>query len=149
MIASQSRYTDSVEERRLRVGSLFEWVAAAAAVIALVWVLSVPAQRLIGPAVDAALVDAPADLPPGVPAGATNVPVMMLLDGREIRHGDLRTRLDTLLPEKFADGPPHVSTNEYGERHTRAYVVNGTRFYIVCEKLERGGLMRVSGVYVP
>jgi hypothetical protein len=138
-----------VEERRFRVGSVFEWVVAGLGVFALVWLVSVPVQRLIGPGVEAALVDEPSGLPPGVPPGATNVPVMLLLDGREIRQGDLHTRLNTLLPEKLADGPARVSTAEFGERHTRAYLVDGTRFYVVCERLEPGGPMRVAGVYLP
>src|SRR5687767_5517669 len=117
--------------------------------MALLWLLYVPVQRILGPRVDAALVEAPTGLPPGVPAGASNVPVMMLLDGREIRHGDLHSRLETLLPPKSAEGPAHVSTNEFGERHTRAYAINSTRFYVVCERLERGGPMRISGIYVP
>jgi hypothetical protein len=138
-----------VDERRLRVGSFFEWIVAAAGVVALIWVLSVPVQRLIGPRVDAALVDTPSDLPPGIPSGASNVPIIMLLDGREIRTGDLHTRLNAVLPEKLADGPAYVTTGEFGDRHTRAYTVNGTRFYVVCERLEKGGPMRVAGVYLP
>jgi hypothetical protein len=138
-----------VEERRLRIGSLFEWLAAGVGVFLLIWLISVPVQRLIGPRVEASLVDAPSGLPPGVPAGATSVPVMLLLDGREIRHGLLQTRLNTLLPEKFADGPSHMSSGEFGERRTRAYVVDGTRFYIVSERLEPNGPMRVAGIYLP
>ena len=46
-----------MEERRLRIGSFFEWLAAAAGVAGLIWLLSVPVQRLIGPRVDAALVE--------------------------------------------------------------------------------------------
>jgi len=137
-----------VEERPVRIGSFFEWVAAAVAVMALIWVMSVPVQRVLGPRVEAAL-DAPAALPPGVPAGAANVPVMLLLDGREIRHGELHTRLNQLLPERQADGVPVLSLSEYGERHTRAYKVDGVKFYVVCERLEQGGPLRVSGVYLP
>jgi hypothetical protein len=144
----QNGYTWPVEARRLRIGSFFEWVAAAAGVIALIWLLSVPVQRILGPGVDAT-VDAPASLPPGVPAGATNVPVMMLVDGREIRTGDLQSRITNLLPDKLTDGPVHISAGEFGDRHTRAYLVDGTRFYVVCERLERGGPMRVVGVYLP
>jgi hypothetical protein len=138
-----------VEERRLRIGSLFEWVLAAFGVFLLIWLISVPVQRLIGPRVEAALVETSNGLPPGIPAGATNVQVMLLLDGREIRSGLLQTRLNTLLPEKFADGPAHLSSGEFGERRTRAYVVDGTRFYVVSERLEPNGPMRVAGVYLP
>jgi hypothetical protein len=137
-----------VEERRFRVGSFFEWAAAAAGVALVVWLISVPVQRMLGPRVEASI-DAPTPLPPGVPGGAANVPVMMLLDGREIRHGDLHSRLVQLLPEKLVDGPILRSTGEFGERHTRTYLANGMRFYVVCERREPGGPLRVSGIYLP
>jgi hypothetical protein len=137
-----------VEERRFRIGSFFEWIAAAAGVALLVWLISVPIQRVLGPRVEASI-DAPAPLPPGVPGGATNVPVILMLDGREIRHGELHTRLVQLLPEKLVDGPIQRSMSAFGERHTRAYVVNGLKFFVVCERTEPGGPMRVAGLYLP
>jgi hypothetical protein len=141
-------YTCVVDERRVRIGSLFEWLAAASGVVGLIWLLSVPVQRIIGPRVEAALVDTPAPLPPGIPAGATSVPVMFMLDGREIRLGELQTRLLQALPEKLA-GAPVRSTGEFSERITRTYVVDGTKFYVVCERRDRGGPMRISGIYLP
>jgi hypothetical protein len=98
--------------------------------------------------VDAALVEAPASLPPGVPAGATNVPGIMLLDGRQIRVGDPQSRVSSLLPESAARGAAVVSTGEFGERRARAYVVDGTSFFLVFERLERGSPMRVTAVYL-
>ena len=137
-----------VEERRFRIASFFEWLVAAAGVGLAVWLLSVPVQWLMGPQVEAT-VDAPAPVPAGVPASATSVPVMYLLDGREIRHGDLHTRIVQLLPEKLMNGPVVRTVAEFGERQTRAYVVNGTKFYVVCERTEAGGPLRVSGIYLP
>jgi hypothetical protein len=139
-----------VEERRLRVGSLFEWLLAATGVAVLIWLISVPVQRVIGPQVEAAPVVEPSTaLPPGVPPSAVSVPVMLLLDGREIRAGDSHTRVHNLLPDKLAEGPMHISANGTGERHTRLYVVDGTRFYVVCERTDNSGPMRVLGVYLP
>ena len=137
-----------MEERHFRVGSFFEWIAAAAGVMLLVWLISVPVQRIIGPRVEASI-DAPTPLPPGVPGGAANVPVMLLLDGREIRHGELHSRLVQLLPEKFVDGQIIRSVGQFGERHTRAYVINDMRFYVVCERTEPGGPLRIAGIYLP
>jgi hypothetical protein len=125
-------------------------MAAALGVAILIWVISVPLQRAVGPGVEAAIAEI-GDLasPPGVPGGSTAVPVLFLLDGRELRLGDPHSRVVALLPERLAAGPPHLSTNEFGERHTRTYVLQGTRLSIVCERTEQGGPMKVSGIYLP
>jgi hypothetical protein len=141
-----------VEQRWFRVGALVEWVAAAGAVVLVLWVVSVPIQRALGRGVQAAMAEA--DLaqitPPGVPSGATLVPVMLLLDGREVRQGDLHTHLDAVISPRLAEGPPVVSSAQFGTRHTRAYRLNGTtRVYIVCERLEPNGPMKVAGIYLP
>lgn len=140
-----------MEERRIRIGSLIEWMTAVIGVVVVLWIMSVPIQRFLGPRLHAAIAEADLaqDTPPGVPAGATNVPVMLLLDGREIREGDLHTKLEGLLPAKYADGPPHVSHAAFGDRQTRAYVVNGAKFYVVCEHTEPNGPMKIVGIYVP
>jgi hypothetical protein len=128
---------------------LVEWLAAAAGVLLLVWLISVPVQRALGPRVEASLAEVPSRTPPGIPAGAAHIPVMLLGDGRELRAGDLHTRLTSLLPERLADGPPQVTAAEFGERHTRLYVIDGTKVYVVCERTEPAGPMRVAGIYVP
>jgi hypothetical protein len=137
-----------VDERRLRIGSLFEWLAAALGVAGLVWVLSVPLQHLSGPRVDAALVDLREELPPGVPNGATSVPVMLLLNGGTLRVGDLESKVRSILPDSAQQARPLVTANEFGDRTTYSYVVDGSRVSIVCERSERGGPMRVAGVFV-
>jgi hypothetical protein len=137
-----------VDDRRLRVGSLVEWIAAALGVVALTWVISVPLARITGPRVEASLIDSRDGLPPGVPPGATSVPVMLLMDGRTIRLGDLDTRLRQLLPDRLVDGAPHTSAGEFGERHARSYRVDGTRVHIVVERTERAGPLRVTGIFV-
>jgi hypothetical protein len=138
-----------VEERRFRVGSFFEWLAAALGVGALVWVVSVPVQRLMGPGVEAAPIEEAPATPAGIPPGATSVPVMYLLDGRQIRHGELHTRLRQLLPDELVTGPVIRDEGPSGERQTRAYMVDGARFFVVCERAMPGGPMRVAAIYVP
>jgi hypothetical protein len=137
-----------VEERRLRLGSFVEWVIAALGVAAVVWVVSVPVARLTGPRVEASLVETRDGLPPGVRSDATSVPVMLFQDGRAIRLGDLETRLRQLLPDRFADGAPHVSPGPFGDRQTRTYRVDGVRVQIVVERTDRGSTPRVTGIYV-
>ena len=124
-------------------------MAAAVGVALLIGLLSVPVQRILGPGVEAALVEAPATLPPGVPAGATMVPVMILPDGREIRQFDLRARLLQILPEKPGKDSVATSEGQFGQRLTYTYTVNATTFFLVCERTEPGGPIRVSGIYLP
>ncbi len=141
-------YTRCVSQRRLVLGAIVEWAAAIACVLGLIWVISVPVQRLTGPRVEAALVDVADRLPPGVPAGAAMVPVLLLLDGRSIRVGDLESKVKAVLPERLADGPPLLSTGDFGERRLRAYLVNGTRVHVLFDRAERGEPLKVSGLYV-
>jgi hypothetical protein len=54
-----------------------------------------------------------------------------------------------MLPDKLVNGPIIRSTSEFGERQTRTFVVNGMKFYVVCERTEPGGPMRVAGIYLP
>lgn len=139
-----------MDERPLRVGSVFEWLAAAAGVLGLLYLVSMPLQRFARPGVEAANTETgSASTPPGVPNNAVSVPLILLRDGREIRQGDPHSRLVSVLPEKYTDGAHLLSQNEFGERQTRSYRVDGVRFYIVCERSERGGPMKVSGIYLP
>ena len=137
-----------MEERRLRLGSFVEWVVAALGVVALGWVIAVPVARVTGPRVEAALVETREGLPPGVASDATSVPVMLLRDGRALRLGDLESRLRQVLPDRLADGVPHLSSGQFGDRQTRTYRVDGVRVQIVVERMERGGPPRVSGIFV-
>jgi hypothetical protein len=137
-----------VEERRVRLGSFVEWAVAALAVVALVWVISVPVARLTGPRVEASLVETREGQPPGVASGATSVPVMLLQDGRAIRLGDLESRLRQILPDRLADGRAHLSSGQFGDRQTRTYRVDGVLVQIVLERTERGGPSRVTGIFV-
>lgn len=139
-----------MEERRLRIGSLFEWLAAALVAALILWVVSGPVQRLLGPGVQAAIVevDLTKTTPAGVPAGALLVPVL-LMDGKEVRQGDLQSKLDAVLPTKFAEGQAVVTRAQYGDRITRAYVVHGARFFVVSERMELNGPLKVAGIYLP
>jgi hypothetical protein len=137
-----------VEERWSGVRALVEWVAAAAAVALLLWAVSAPFNRVVGRGVQAVTgVELP-HAPPGVPAGATMVPVLLLADGREVRQGDLRSQVDELLPPELAEGPPVVTQAPFGDRHTRAFRINGSQVFVVCEQSDDGA-MRVSGIYLP
>jgi hypothetical protein len=140
-----------VDERWSGIRALVEWLAAAAAVALVLWMVWMPVQRAIGPRLQAAIPAAylVQSTPPGVPASATMVPVLLLEDGREVRQGDLRSQLDAVISPALGEGPPVVSSAQFGERHTRAYRIDGVQIYIVCEPSEPDGPMRVAGIYLP
>jgi hypothetical protein len=137
-----------MDGRRIRLMACVEWMMAALAVVAIAALTSGPVQRMIGPRLGAALAHT-VDHPVGIPPRAILVPVMLLLDGREIRRGDLHSRLEELLANDGAAGPLHVSRARSGDRHTRPYNVSGTRFYVVCERSEPNGQFKVAGIYLP
>ena len=119
---------------------------------ALIWIISVPVQRLLGPHVQAAIADGDTvnETPRGIPAGATIVPVMLMLDGREIRQGDLRTKLDADSAGEIRRRSRRNEPRRNSASATRAATSStASRFYVVCERIEPNGQMKVSGIYLP
>jgi hypothetical protein len=46
-------------------------------------------------------------------------------------------------------GAAQVSSGTFGERTLRGYAHRQTRFYVVSERTEPGGPVRVTAIYVP
>lgn len=128
--------------------SVAEWVIAAAVLVALGWFSSDFARSWIVRKSEPA-VEAMAGVPPGVPTGATSVPLLLLLDGREIRTGLTHAELQMVLGARLALGEAYKSDSTLGERITQAYADKGTRFFITTERTEPGGPVRVTGIYLP
>jgi len=137
-----------VGTRLPHLGSLVEWVAAALVATAVVWVGVTWASpwRTRAPAivsVDASLV------PAGVPGNAQSVPLLVLIDGTAIRVGDTQVDIRARLGEAPDDPEPQASRGAFGDRLTRTYLRQGTRFFLVCERTEPGGPVRISRIYLP
>lgn len=128
--------------------SVIEWGVAAAVLLALGWFSSDIARSWIVRKSEPA-VEVIAGVPPGVPTGATSVPLLLLLDGREIKIGMTQAQLRGVVGARLAVGEPQLSDGEQGERITQAYSDRGTRFYITTERTEPNGVMRVTGIYLP
>jgi len=74
---------------RARLGSALEWFVAALFLIATIAVALLIARELrVSPPVAQAAPESDAVLPVAVPARAISVPVLLLLDGKEVRVGD-------------------------------------------------------------
>jgi hypothetical protein len=138
---------------RVRVGSVVEWLVAAAflgatfAVGSLIFrEMQVPRPRASAPAPQSAVVAA---TPPAVPAGAVSVPVLPFRDGKEIRVGDTASAIAARLGRAAESGRQEVDRGSLGERLTRFYEYAGFRFILVFEPFERNGEQRVAAIYLP
>ncbi|MGE3277911.1 MAG: hypothetical protein AB7O67_22580 [Vicinamibacterales bacterium] len=130
------------------VRSIVEWATALLLFAVAGWAVSGPVSSWI--ASDRPVVPAPVEetRPDGIPAGAAPAALLVFLDGRELRVGEPVSSLNALVTEAMADGPAHVARGEYGDRLTRAYTRAGTRFWVVTERLEPGGVVKVAGIYL-
>jgi hypothetical protein len=138
---------------RLRLAPLFEWLIAAAFLLATIAVASLVVREVQGPARVAAAVT-PArplvsSIPPAVPAGAVSVPILPFLDGKDIRVGETAAAVAERLGRAAEVGRQEVDRGTLGERLTRFYEYTGARFILVFEPFERNGEARVAAIYLP
>lgn len=142
-----------MEALRVRLGSVVEWVIAAAFLAATVAVGSLILQGIRVPAVRASAgVRQPApvsSMPAAVPAGAVSVPVLPFQDGKEVRVGEEATAVAAALGRAAETGRQDVDGGALGDRVTRFYEYGGFRFILVYEPFERHGAMRVGSIYLP
>jgi hypothetical protein len=135
---------------RVRLGSALEWLIAAAFLMATVAVatLIVRELRTAPRAAGSASEPASLSLPAGVPTRAISVPVLLLLDGKEVRVGQSVDHVSRALGRASEVGRQLADRGALGERLTRFYDHNGTRFVLVFEPFERNGDLRVAGIYL-
>lgn len=130
------------------VRSVLEWCGAAVLLLGVLWMASVLLRDWIAPRVSL-LGEAEPGEPVGVPDGATEVPLLVLLDGTEIKVGDAHARIVNVLDERHAIGPLQMTRGDFGERWTRAYQHGSTRFFVVCERTEPDDPFKVARIYLP
>jgi hypothetical protein len=137
---------------RVRLGSVVEWLIAAAFLAATFAVGSLifrdlQASRLrpSAPVARASVTGTPA----AVPAGAVSVPVLPFRDGKEIRVGDTAAAVAARLGRAAEVGRQEVDRVRLGERLTRFYEYAGFRFIVVYEPFERNGEPRIAAIYLP
>jgi hypothetical protein len=136
---------------RVRLAPAFEWLVAAVFLIATLGVASLIVRELrTAPAgvTSASVVPMPAALPAAVPARAISVPVLLLLDGRQVKVGDSVADVARVLGRAAEVGTQVVDRGALGERLTRYYEHDGTKFLLVFEPFERNGALRVAAIYL-
>jgi hypothetical protein len=136
---------------RTRFGSAFEWILAAAFLFATLAVGSMIVRELqaVPNTPPSVIRDAgPTAVPAGVPLRAISVPMLVLLDGKEVRVGDTMVSIASLLGRAAETGEEHLDRGQFGERLTRYYEHAGTRFILVFDRLERTADARVAAIYI-
>lgn len=139
---------------RVRLTPVFEWVVAALFLLATVFVGSMivselrpaPAAPRTTPSAARPLV---ASIPAAVPPRAVSVPVLPFLDGKEIRVGETVSAVAARLGRAAESGRQEIDRGSLGERLTRFYEYEGSRFILVFEPFERNGEARVAAIYLP
>lgn len=138
---------------RFRLAPLFEWLIAAAFLLATIAVVSLIVRELRGPTRVSASMPAArsaiASIPPAVPSRAVSVPVLPFLDGKEVRVGDTAAIVAERFGRAAESGRQDIDRGTLGERLTRFYEYGGSTFILVFELFELGGEPRVSAIYLP
>jgi hypothetical protein len=127
---------------------VLEWLGAVAILVGVVWLASSRIREWVGP-LPAAIDEVELGGAPGIPEAATEVPLLVLIDGTEIKVGDTHAALSKTLEEKHATGPSQTTTGDFGERWVRSYRHGETRFIVVCERSEPDDVLKVAGIYLP
>lgn len=141
-----------METTRIRFGSVIEWVLATGIILAVLAVgsLIIRELRVVNATmpVSAREAEPSAAVPAGVPARAVSVPVLLLPGGHEVRVGDSAAAIAARLGRSAEVGTQVVEPAPLGERLTRFYEHQGTKFVLVFEPFEAGGPPRVAAIYL-
>jgi hypothetical protein len=137
----------SMDATRTRLSFAGDWLMAAAFLVGtvLVALLIVRELRIAGTAPSTPNVST---TPAAIPVDAASVPALALGEGLQIRVGDAaddalaRLGAGVTLLSNVADRGP------LGARQVRSYQLAGTKFILVLEPFERGGAIRVAGIYL-
>jgi hypothetical protein len=142
---------DAPSVRSTRLSAVAEWLVAASFLLGTFAVAALIVRELQPqPAAQAAAPAAPitASVPASVPSRAVSVPVLPLADGIELRIGESVSSVAARLGRAAESGRQEVDKGALGERLTRFYEYQGTRFILVFEPFERRGEAKLAAIYL-
>ena len=130
--------------------SLAEWVVALGVLVGAVWVGGPFVERLAPPgATSVTLVESALPrLPGGVPDGAESVPLLVLLDGSEIRLGMNEQTFHARAFSRLSAGPIDIEKGVIDERMVLPFRTGHSRFWVVLDRTEAGRERSVTAIYV-
>lgn len=135
-----------------RLSAALEWLIAAVFLAATLSVTVMIVRELRGSPSAVSAAPAAAELPsrpPSIPAQAVAVPILALADGTELHIGDTLSSISTRLGRAAESGRQEVDAGRIGDRLTRFYDTQGTRFILVFEPLRRNGEQRLAAIFLP
>jgi hypothetical protein len=141
----------TVEVTRARLGSVVEWMIAAACILAALGVGAVGVRELrTVPALTPVIAEAAPipEPPPAVPSRAVSIPMLVLATGVQLRVGEHATAVAARLDPAWQVGTDALERRGDGERLTRTYDDGVTHFLIVFDRPVPGADLRVSAIYV-
>ena len=139
-----------MDAKRFGFGAIVEWLLAAGCVVAVLAAGAVVMRQVrtvatvtpvIAREAPAALIAAPAAIPPG----AISLPFLVFTDGKEVRVGESLSDVVSRIGRGV--GIPSVERAPNGERVTRAYEYGGRLFQLVFEPFARDEEPRLVAIY--
>jgi hypothetical protein len=130
--------------------SLVEWLLALGVLAGVVWVGAPVVQRLApqGSAAVTLVESVLPDLPGDVPDDAQSVPLLMLLDGGEVRLGMTEKAFSARPFSRLTAGPVAIEPGVIDDRMVLPLRSGATRFWVVLDRTEAGHERLVTAIYV-
>src|SRR6187549_1073827 len=115
---------------RVHVGSLLQWVLAAALIVAVIAVgsLALREARTVTAVLPISAESALPVLSASLPPHTVFLPLLLLTDGTEVRIGDSAAAVEARLKEHASMTGESQERSSSGERLVRFYQRDGTRF---------------------
>lgn len=143
-----------MERTRARLGSAFEWLLAAACIVALVAVASLLVRQFrvmqTLTAVNAEEVTAPTapEPPAAIPPRAISVPLLLLSNGAQLHVGETASAITEKVNAAWRRGADALERTATGDRVTRAYDDGARQFLLVFEPPDGLAEPSVSAIYL-
>jgi len=130
--------------------SLTEWLLALGVLAGVVWASGPVVRRLIPTSSGTVVLvesDLPA-LPTGVPAGAASTPLVILVDGTEVRLGMTEPELRREPLSRWTAGPPVVEKGIIGDCLILPFRAGRTSVWVVLDRIAQNRERQVTAIYV-
>ncbi len=130
--------------------SLAEWILALGVLVGAVWMGGSVVQRLAPPgSTTVTLVESVLpNLPGDVPGDAQSVPLLLLLDGSEVRLGLTEKAVRGRPFSRLTAGPVAIEKGVIDDRLVLPFRSGHSRFWVVLDRTEAGRERLVTAIYV-